>query len=68
MSTDWPPEDWQRKRPRLRRLLYGVGLPLLILCLLGLVAWVCYTGYGRIRQARSMIEHNEQRLQTRSAK
>jgi hypothetical protein len=68
VSTDWPPEDWQQKRPRLRLLLYRVGLPLAILCLLGLVACVCYTGYRRIRQARSMIEQNEHRLQSRPAR
>jgi hypothetical protein len=68
MSTDWPPPDWQTKPRRLRPLLYAVGMPLLIVCLLGLVAWVCYKGYGHFRQARSIIGHNEQRLQTRPAR
>ena len=68
MSTDWPPPDWQQKPRRLRSLLYGVGLPLLVLCLLALVGWVGYTGYGHLRRARSIIGHNELRLQSRPAR
>jgi hypothetical protein len=44
MSTDWPPEDWEQKRPPRRLLLHGAVLPHLILCLLAFVGWVCYTG------------------------